>query len=253
MRSYLALPRCHAAILSRFLDGQPWYCDYADPQRRCSRCRDQTTISTPALPEQQESPPFWARDNSITSTDDSSGNFDDDIDHSLTSLSGPTMLRQSLRDQERGLESYVQRLQDWKGCCMICRLLGSVSARGPDEWHPLSRCRHPQKGQFFTAKRQALQSDVSRGRGGWLTAYTACFSCGQPQTICGPQGQGSCEFPDLVFPTSWAVFHMPNRFGQSLRQITGREFTGEGPWMEWLGEEYELHGLPACQAARITA
>ena len=259
MRSYLALPRCHAAILSRFLDGQPWYCDYTDPQRRCSRCRARETIPTSAPQEQPASPPFWARDCSVTSTNDSSSDLNDatvaaaaTAENASISLSGLIMLRQSLRDQERGLNNYVRRLRDWKGCCMIYRLLRGVSARGVDEWHPLRQCRHPRKGQFFAAKRQALQSDVSRDRGGWLAAYTACFSCGQPQTICEQQGQGSCEFPDLVFPTSWAVFHMPNRFGQSLRQITGREFTGEGPWMDWLGKGCELHGLPACQAARIT-
>ena len=40
MRTYVQKPRCHAAVLSRFLDGEArqWYCETEETARLCSRC-----------------------------------------------------------------------------------------------------------------------------------------------------------------------------------------------------------------------
>ena len=78
-------------------------------------------------------------------------------------------------------------------------------------WHGLDACRHPRKPNFFHAKKAAINKGKQQGTG-WLAMYTACFGCGNPQGVCDVQGSGGCQFPDIVFPTSWAIFHRPLPF-----------------------------------------
>ena len=82
--------------------------------------------------------------------------------------------------------------------------------------------------------------------------YTACFRYGNPQGVCDVQGSGRCQFPDIIFPTSWAIFHRPLPFGKTLEQWTGRAFPTEESWMTWLGQEREVHGMQATNAVWVT-
>jgi Orsellinic acid/F9775 biosynthesis cluster protein D/DEAD/DEAH box helicase/Helicase conserved C-terminal domain len=254
MHTYIQQPRCHAAILSWFLDGTPWYCDSVDVRRRCSRCRRLGLRTTDSAPEET---PVWlgAKQRKRMAIDDDRAGSDGP-DSLLSSDDecrvGPAMLRQHIRDDARDQEQYVRRLEATQGCCMICRLLRSVGIRRDQEmWHGLDACRHPRKPNFFHAKKAAINKGKQQGSG-WLAMYTACFGCGNPQGVCDVQGSGGCQFPDIVFPTSWAIFHRPLPFGKTLEQWTGRAFLTEESWMTWLGQEREVHGLQATNAMWVT-
>jgi hypothetical protein len=87
-----------------------------------------------------------------------------------------------------------------------------------------------------------------------MSEYTACWGCGQPPLICDSSaGVGGCEFRDMVLPAAWAVFHMGNRWGETLAQFSGQAqgFEKEEDWVKWLGEEVGLFGERAIQAARM--
>jgi superfamily II DNA helicase RecQ len=253
MNSYTRLPRCHTAILSWFLDGSPWYCDAEDPARRCSRCRRLGLWSDQSPPEEE---PAWLgkkqqrriaiNDGQSLPSDMSSTSSSGDDE-----LPGPEVLRQHVRDEARGRERYVRQLEEFRGCCMICRLLIPAGHRSDSPWHNLVQCRSPRKQDFFTAKKAAIQ--VGKTRLGWLTAYCACYGCGNPQEVCQSQGAHGCEFQDIVFPTSWAFFHLQRPFGKSLEQWTGRGFISETVWMTWLGEAREVYGMRATNAVWIAS
>jgi superfamily II DNA/RNA helicase len=293
MRRYVGEPRCHAAVLSRFLDGEAgqWYCEAEEAERRCSRCGQLGRWSDEAVGHdgyvEEDTGPSWARDSdgerqtatevTAAAAEEEEGEKEEEKEEEEEEEekeeeeeeedgdretndevgAGPTSLRRCLRDEERDQRRYVQRLRQWQGLCMICRLLGGT--RGGDrseewrgEWHGLDQCRHRRKGDFFQAKRQAVQQ--GRQRGGWIAAYRACFGCGNPQEVCdrpGGKRQERCEFGDMVFPASWAVFHMENRFGRSLEELTGRGFRDEASWMRWLGEKCELYGMATCHAVMV--
>ena len=90
-----------------------------------------------------------------------------------------------------------------------------------------------------------------------MREWTACRGCGQPPIICsdwnaqvGPTG---CEFRDMVLPAAWAVYHMRNRWGETLEEFSGQlgGFSKEEDWVKWMGEEVALFGDRAIQAARM--
>jgi ferredoxin len=169
---------------------------------------------------------------------------------------GGVRLRLHLRDAERGCQRYEQRLQAFRGRCMICSMLGSTHRQ--DQWHSLKECRNWKTWQFFNAKQDA----VARGkrRQGWIAPYVACTWCGNPQDICpvdpepGPSKLERCRYPDIVLPCAWALFHMDNRWGQTLQQVSGQPqatYESEQAWIDWLGQECELYNMRACEAARM--
>jgi superfamily II DNA helicase RecQ len=244
MRSYIHLPRCHAATLSWFLDGAPWYCNAEDRQQHCSRCRRlgrwRPTVDVEAMPPWLSS----AQERRLAIDD---GRIVPEDVASVESTSeqeaaGPELVRQHVRDAARGRERYIGRLEQFQGCCFICRLLGG----GSSIWHDLERCPHRQRGDFFQAKRWALRE--GRAGRGWLAAFTACFRCGNPQEVCPAQGSGGCAFRDVVFPAAWAFFQLGRPFGQTVEAWTGRAFPDEARWMRWIGEEREVHGMRATNA-----
>lgn len=253
MNSYVQLPRCHAAILSWFLDGSPWYCDADDLSRRCSRCR---RLGLWSNGDDQEDAPIWLgvkQQRRLAVDDGRAPPSDVDSDDYLSSnneFPGPEVLRQHVRDEARGRERYVRLLEDFHGCCMICRLLGSCGLGRDEIWHDLDQCRHRRKRDFFTAKNAVVKA--GKQNNGWLAAYAACYRCGNPQEVCQNQGARGCQFRDLVFPTSWAFFHTVCPFGRSLKQWTGRAFDTEAMWMKWLGQEREVYGMRATNAMWIT-
>jgi superfamily II DNA helicase RecQ len=170
MRTYVQKPRCHAAVLSRFLDGEAgqWYCETEKAARLCSRChqlgrwgnrpgaddvyveedtapfsardsdgeRQTTTEATKTAEkeeEEEEEEKGIGDDNTAsTASETSEGweNRDRDTDNGIGIR--PTSLRRCLRDEKRGQRRYVQQLRQWQGLCMICRLLGGTG-RGDKE------------------------------------------------------------------------------------------------------------------------
>lgn len=260
---YLGENRCLNAVLSRFLDGREsmQYCQAVEPERRCSRCEVLGLVDAlnPLDPTRYWDPAPIIHSQRATMAGEEAVEEEEEKEESLSEeslhMTGPSRLRQHLRDEEYGRDRYIQRLHSLQGRCMICTLLRS----GVGEMHLFSQCREVLKWRFFTAKRKI--QDQQQSRGGWLKKYTACFRCGNPQEVCilgeeGAPSQGECEFRDLVFPTAWALFHMQRerRWGQSLQEITGCSWIGESEtdWMEWCGGEVEVYGMRSCEAVRMT-
>ena len=261
MQLYLGRCRCLAAVLSRFQDGRQkmQYCSGEDATRWCSLCQrfglfrhteekdhtvywDQTDKTAQEEPNENQETSFDISDESISSEEG------DETPNELSQ--GHERLRLHRRDEERGRDQYVQRLRGLQGRCMICSMLGGGGGQG--DWHDLTVCRRPEKQRFFAAKQRAIE----RGKvcGGWLKAYVACYNCGNPQEVCESQGKPGCEFRDMVLPAAWALFGMRNRWGRSLQEISGaseRTCSNEEKWMDWVGEECELYGMRASEAARM--
>lgn len=161
MRTYVQKPRCHAAVLSRFLDGEAgqWYCETEKTARLCSRCHQlgrwgdrpgaddvyveedtapfsargsdgerqtttEATATTEKKEEEKEEEKGIGDDNTMSETSEEWENRDRDTDNGIGIR--PTSLRRCLRDEERGRRRYVQQLRQWQGLYMICRLLGGT-------------------------------------------------------------------------------------------------------------------------------
>ena len=185
MNSYLRLPRCHAAILSWFFDGSPWYCDSEDRSRRCSRCR---RLGLRSKEDDREEDPLWLgpklqRRLAIDDGRPPPSDIDsEDESSSGDEYLGLEVLRQHVRDEARSRERYARLLENVRGCCMICRLLGSSEFGANETWHDLAQCRHRRKWDFFLAKNVAVK--VGKLNNGWMAAYAACYRCGNPQEVC---------------------------------------------------------------------
>ena len=87
---------------------------------------------------------------------------------------------------------------------MICKIL----TPGADWKHGLVKCVRKHKWQYIRCKEAVIQRSVGRQ---WFKSYSACYLCGQPQSICGAwevkerMGKG-CEYRDLVMPAMWALW-----------------------------------------------
>ena len=164
---------------------------------------------------------------------------------------GGVRLRQDIQLEEVGRQQYVQRLRSMKGCCMFCSLLGV--AKGMDgtkrssRWHLMSDCRNRGKYGYFDGKKEALK--VGLGKGGWIKKDMGCYRCGNPLDVC--DGSGLCEYGDIIFPGAWVLFQMNDRWGKTLKEISGQEFGSESEWMSWVGTGCLLYGMKACQGARM--
>lgn len=252
MRTYLHHPRCHAAALSWFLDGRPWYCAAEAAQQQCSRCR---RLGRWRAEAETDEVPQWlsARQQRRLAIDDDRVVPDELVSVSSAGeeeIQSPALVRQHVRDSARGRQRYVHQLEQFRGCCFICRLLGDGVGVGLDTWHSLDRCLHRGRQEFHEAKQQAIQR--GQARRGWLAAYAACFQCGNPQEVCPVGRPEGCMFRDTVLPAAWAFFRVARPFGRTLADWTGRSFPSEAAWMQWVGEERTVHGMRATNAMWIT-
>jgi hypothetical protein len=264
MGVYLGECRCLHAVLSRFQDGaeEMQYCTAAKVEERCTMCqahglfdaRQEVDYSRywdgPAVPEGD------AEGGSRVPVNGATESEEEDEEAAFGFHRGSLNLRQYVRERAQGREEYERRIRQFKGTCFICTLLQAcrTPAEGEREirWlmcHPLKRCDSIFKGEFFGAKKRAQHRHRDRG---WLKAFVACFGCGQPQDICGQQGGGGCEYADMVLPAAWAVGQLGYAYGKTLKQLAGRHFESEEGWMDWIGEEREVHGMRAYQAVWVT-
>lgn len=266
MRAFVGAPRCRVAVLSQYLDEVTWYCD--DPERCCDRCGQLGLRQGKGRngKEGGEGRGIGAGWQQGVEGEGAEGREEEGESGSSSEAEdlevGARMLRQHIRDEGRGLRRYVQGLERWAGRCVICWLdpvggwTDGKRGTGP---HSLDECRNPQKYRFFDAKRTATTTGRVPGRGeggsrqGWLADFTACFRCGNPQAICPAQGQGRCEYRDVVFPASWVMFQWGQWRTEKLRELAGREFEEEAEYMLWLGLETTMYGLQASNAMKVTA
>ena len=261
MRAYLGEPRCRAAVLSDFLDQATWHC--RDPDVCCDRCQKEGLLRD-GEGECEGGGLGWRiqeeEDGVIAGGEDEDEESDESSEREDLEV-GALMLRQHVRDEERGQRQYIAGLVALQGRCVICWLDqtgGRAEGMVGESTHRLDQCRNPQKYLFFDAKRKAITKGAQRfgGKGGerqgWLMDYAACFRCGNPQAICPQQGKGQCQHQDVVFPVCWVVFQWEQWRRQELGRLAGQEFQDEAEYMLWLGLKTMVYGLEASNAMKVT-
>jgi superfamily II DNA helicase RecQ len=207
MQRYLDNPRCRLLPLGIFLDGVRQTCK--GESRLCDRCRELGILVGAELAAASES-----REGDVGMLEGadecSSSSSAEDLEV------GSRLLKQHVRDQERCLQRYIGNLRQLKGSCLICRLVNSAdpstleTVRGAD--HGLEKCGAVSKWRFINSKRAAIKEGQQqfeagqRRHKGWLSTYTSCFKCGNPQTICAKQGKGQCEYGDILMPACWGAY-----------------------------------------------
>lgn len=256
LQRYVGQNRCLWATLSRFLDGseQMQYCS-SHPGPTCGVCQVMGTFD-PSTEEDHTL--YWDLPRSMSVADERSvldateEDEDGGDDGAATAIGlrhgGPSRLRQSVREHENGRHQYLEACQRWSTTCMICHLLFARS--GSD--HTLEACRRQEKWQFFRVKSTVQKQQ----RTGWMRSYVACWSCGQPPTICdGSKAPRGCQFRDMVLPSVWALYHMPHLWGRRLAEVSEslEKFSDDIAWLAWAGQECEVFGERSIHAVRMLA
>ena len=249
MRAYAGEPRCRPAILSSYLDGRSWYCTF-DPAPPCDQCRKFGRFED-ALEEDASEFTAPAQE-SESSSESETGSDVEDL------RAGATLLRRDVRAESQGMSRYVEGLRVLKGRCVLCWLDreggGAADIHSGDYQHTLTDCKNQRKQRFFDAKRAAMRNTEANGRRQWIAQYAACFTCGNPQSVCSNQGRkGSvCEFRDIVFPAAWSAFLVPQWRRRDLPKIAGHAWSSEGHYMSWLGNLVTVYGTQASNAMKVT-
>lgn len=142
------------------------------------------------------------------------------------SQGGEIRFRRWRMQEQYEMDEYMRGLSQLQGGCMICRVMRPWS-----DWrHELTKCPHPERSKYLRCKERVVQRSRKRG---WMKSYTACYLCGQPQSICGgweteQRKEGGCEYRDLIMPTVWALWEEDGGERKWLREelevpITGAE------------------------------
>ena len=161
---------------------------------------------------------------------------------------GSTQQLQQVQRNSQQLQGYKDYLQALRGTCLICWILPKSS---PDPGsHPFMQCWSSQRQVFLQAKKRAQQEGAQHG--GWIQWFAGCFSCYNPQIICSQQGQGGCQYPDLVMQACWAIYQKDTWKEDILCQLGGEHVqSSETSYMLWLGQKRAIFGVEGSNAAWI--
>lgn len=163
-----------------------------------------------------------------------------------TSHTGLQLIQQEQLRAHTELAQYRLDLASVKGTCLLCRAVRQ-------NWdHAFSTC--PRRFEVFEERNKARRRHEGRGRK-WLQAYTSCFWCLNPQTICqqaeqGGRGGMDCEYRDIVLPICFGVFESVEGPGWLYEQFD-RKFDNIEEYFDWLGEKTRFGGAGAIQAVRV--
>ncbi|KAM0714674.1 hypothetical protein Q7P37_003053 [Cladosporium fusiforme] len=163
-----------------------------------------------------------------------------------TSHTGLGLIQQERLRAQTELAQYRLDLASVKGTCLLCRAVRQ-------SWdHAFSTC--PRRFEVFEERNKARRRHEGRGRK-WLQAYTSCFWCLNPQSICqqaelGGRGGTDCEYRDVVLPLCFGVFESIEGPGWLHEQFE-RKFENIEDYFDWLGEESRFGGGSAIQAVRV--
>ena len=158
--------------------------------------------------------------------------------------------RQQMQEQYE-MDEYLRRLLQIKGGCMICRILTPGSG-----WsHGLTKCPRAHKWRYFRCKEAVLQRSVGRQ---WIKAYTACYMCGQPQSICGSwdikeRMKEGCEYRDLIMPTIWSLWEEDGEERKWLRIRLGVEVNNAEEVLIAAARAEQFGGVECISRVRILA
>jgi superfamily II DNA helicase RecQ len=95
-----------------------------------------------------------------------------------------------------------QRLERWKGRCVVCHQAGLNS------WHSITKCSNPDS-RAADAERKRVQRTVQ------FAKNAGCYKCGVPRTICqrwtaggrSRTGKEDCQFYGIIFGVVCGVKH----------------------------------------------
>jgi len=149
--------------------------------------------------------------------------------------------------QEQIIEQYKHQLPLMAGCCKYCRPMNL------DFEHRTGSCSR--RWEWIQAKREILQECQRRNKE-WISEYTACWRCYQPQGICRvadpAADESECRYPDIVIPLCYGIYQMVGG-ARWVRKEFGVEFRSVQAYMMWLGEASLLGGMKCIQANRVVA
>ena len=159
---------------------------------------------------------------------------------------GLQLMQQERLRAHTELAQYRLNLASVKGTCLLCRAVRQ-------SWdHAFSTC--PRRFEVFEERNKARERQEGRGRK-WLQAYTSCFWCLNPQSICqraelGGRGSMGCEYRDIVLPICFGVFESVEGLPWLHEQFE-RKFDSVEEYFDWLGEKTQFGGASAIQAVRV--
>jgi len=211
---YLDSVGCRRITLDEYMDGLSGAQSCGPREERCDRCESGFSHQ----PEPRGVPP------SVTERTPATPH----------GSAGPVLLLRQARHRQQEMERYIDGLAALKDCCLLCRVHGLGSWQ-----HSLSGCRQVHKWEFINAKRAVLQITKRQ----WIKKYDACYRCGQPQSICSPEGSGwACEFGDLVMPGVFGVQQAAEKGDPWLQREFGVSFERGEECLQWAGGSNELGG-----------
>lgn len=147
------------------------------------------------------------------------------------------------------LAQYRQDLATVRGSCLLCR------GRDQPFDHPFHLCSD--RFAVFDA-RNAARERHAKNKQKWLPAYSACFYCLNPQSICtrahsSGLPHSTCEDGDIVLPLCYGAFvglsYGPPWFQAHFQQ----SFVDINELFDWLGQPTQFGGQAAIQAVRVAA
>lgn len=163
------------------------------------------------------------------------------------------VLRQD-REQQEALDRYEKDLAYLAGICVYCRVRGQTC-----QAREVRQCKR--RWDWIRAKEE-IQDKCKREGRPWLSDFTACFACYQPQQICAnadPEVRKqsriettSCEFRDMVLPAAYGVYMRPGSdawFWKHFQRRPGSRLE----YMSWIAEKAVFNGIECIQAVVITA
>jgi superfamily II DNA or RNA helicase len=254
MQLYLTGEYCCRAVMSQYLDMRSdWRWCMLGEDELCGVCPQHHVEKRPAAMELVLALPLVAEVYGSNTSQHDPPRLDKEhaecIARRVPSMvyTGPeAVLRQRMLDEEL-LTRFRADLEAMSGCCLLCRVKG----RAPFD-HKADKCS--QRSSWQNAKRKTLQLCKKEGKQ-WMAAYTACFLCYLPQTMCSradPESESStCPFPDMVLPLCYGAF-----FASASRAFLNqhaRRFLNETDYMLWLGEPTTFGGVSCIQAVRVAA
>jgi superfamily II DNA/RNA helicase len=146
------------------------------------------------------------------------------------------------REEVSLVERLDRRLQQWKGICAVCRGMGL------DYHHIVTNCVEPD-GREAARYIKSVRNKVK------FEAYTCCFKCGVPQSICQryrDDGDGNfefvqgakCQFYGIISSVVFGVsFSHPEVWEEMVEWLRGVGVEGEEEFLKFLGKRVDKGGI----------
>ena len=229
LHEFLTASGCRRPVLSRHLDIPPHVARCGKGEEICDGCE---VGGHEAVGEESEEGSGEETSGEETATRPAS-----------EPLVGPVMLLRGRMQDQQAWERYVQGLKGLQGQCIMCRLAGR-------DWrHALNSCKSEDKWVYIHGKKELLQQRGPR----WITPYSACYRCFQPQGVCEVgAGKGSCEYPDVVMPGMVALW-LGVAHQKRLLERWQVSFNNATECLRWAGQRDHIGEEVCVRGVRVMA